>query len=234
MALVGTLCFARLAPVRESVGSDGATAPRLGALAMPGLRTIVLLSRCMGVAFGGAEIGIAAFAEEQGSRPLAGIVFATFAGGSLVGGFVTGLRPTDDQPRRLLVSAAVLAAFLGLPLLASSVGTLAALMFLAGIPIAPLIAASYGVIAAIAAEGTFAESFAWLSTAVTTGVAGGTAFGGWLVDAHGSRAAFLLGVGAASAAFLAGLAFRNTLRPDLAMPLEAHIAKDSSLGSAPK
>jgi MFS family permease len=211
VALVGTLAFARLAPVRATIGSEGHEAHRLGALAVPGIRTIVVLSACMGTAFGGAEIAIAAFAEEHGNRSLAGVAFATFAGGSLVGGLVTGLRPTRDRVRRLLVSAALLALLLALPLLAGSVAALAALMFLAGIPIAPLIASAYGVIAAIAAEGAFAESFAWLSTAVTTGVAVGTVAGGWLVDADGSRASFLLGVGAASAAFLAGLAFRRTL-----------------------
>jgi MFS family permease len=214
VALVGTLCFAQLAPVRRSVGTDAAGGRRLGALAVPGIRTIVLLAACMGVSFGGAEIAIAAFAEEQGNSALAGVTFAAFAAGSLVGGLVTGLRPTPDQPRRMLGAAAALAALLALPLLAGSVPALALLMFLAGIPIAPLIAAAYGVIASVAAEGAFAESFAWLSTAVTTGVAAGTVAGGWLVDGGGSRAAFLLGVGAACAAFLCGLTFRRTLRPE--------------------
>jgi MFS family permease len=213
VALVGTLGFARLAPVRESVGVEVEGSRRWGALAAPGIRTIVLLSTCMGFAFGAAEIAVVAFADEEGNRALGGIALAAFAGGSLVGGFVTGLRPTRDEPRRLVLSSAVLAAFLGLPLLASSMGMLTALMFLAGLPIAPLVAAAYGVVAAAAAGGSVAEAFAWLSTAVTTGVAAGTVVGGWLVDADGSEASFLLAVGAGAAAFAVGLTFRDSLRP---------------------
>ncbi len=234
IALLGTLCFARLAPVRASVGAQAVNAPRLGALAVPGIRTIVLIGTCMGLAFGGAEIATAAFAEEQGNRALAGVVLAAFAGGSLVGGLVTGLRPTDDQPRRLLGSAALLAVLLGLPLLAGSVGSLAALMFLAGVPIAPLVASAYGVIAAIAAAGTFAEAFAWLSTAVTTGLAAGTVSGGWLVDRDGSHASFLLGVGAAAAAFAGALAFRHTLYPHPTGELDTYRPDDSSVRPAEK
>ena len=209
-ALVGTLGYVRLAPVRSSAGATGA--PRFGALAVAGIRAVVLLATCMGLAFGAAEIGVAAFAEERGNRALAGLVLAAFAGGSLVGGFLVGLRPTRDQPRRLLLSAVMLAALLGLPLLAGSVGVLAVLLFLAGLPIAPLIAAAYGVIAAIAADGSFAEAFAWFSTAVTTGVAAGTVAGGWLVDAGSSRAAFAFAVGAATAASVVGIAFRRSLQ----------------------
>ena len=211
-ALVGTLGYVRLAPVRSSAGAGGTGAPRFGALAVAGIRAVVLLATCMGLAFGAAEIGVAAFAEERGNRALAGLVLAAFAGGSLVGGFLVGLRPTRDQPRRLLLSAVMLAALLGLPLLAGSVGVLAVLLFLAGLPIAPLIAAAYGVIAAIAADGSFAEAFAWFSTAVTTGVAAGTVAGGWLVDAGSSRAAFAFAVGAATAASVVGIAFRRSLQ----------------------
>jgi MFS family permease len=218
VALVGTVAFARQHPVRDADGVDGARAPRLGALSVPGIRTIVLVCACMGTAFGGAEIAIAAFAEERRTPALAGVVLAAFASGSLVGGFATGLRPTRDQPRRLLLAAALLAGGLALPLAAGSVASLALLMFLAGIPIAPLIASAYGVIAAIAAEGAFAESFAWLSTAVTTGVAAGTMAGGWLVDASGTDAAFLLGLGAACATLLVALVFRRTLRAPRPVP----------------
>jgi MFS family permease len=213
IALVATLGFARLAPVRDSLGSDAAAATRLGALGLPAVRTIVLLATCMGLSFGALEIAIVAFADEEGNRALSGLVLAAWASGSLVGGFLTGLRPTSDQPRRLLLAAAALAAVLVLPLFSGSVGVLALLMFLAGLPIAPMIAASYGVIAAVAAGGSVAEAFAWLSTAVTTGVAAGTVAGGWLVDADGSHAAFLAAVVAGGAAASVGLALRHSLRP---------------------
>lgn len=212
IALVGTLGFARLAPVRSSRGGAIGGGRRFGALALPGIRTIVVLATCMGLAFGSTEIAVVAFADEEGNRALGGVVLAAWAAGSLVGGFVTGLRPTRDEPRRVLLAAAALAMLLSLPPLAGSVGTLALLLFVAGLPIAPLVAAAYGVIAAVAAGGSVAEAFAWLSTAVTTGVAAGTVIGGWLVDAESVRASFLLAAGAAAATFVVGLALRNSLR----------------------
>ncbi|RDI74535.1 hypothetical protein Gocc_1424 [Gaiella occulta] len=215
--LVGTLMFVRLPPVRAAGPAEEHHGSRLGALSSPGVRTIALLALFLGLAFGSVEIAAPAFAELEGNRALAGLALAGFAAGSLAGGLAAGLRPSSDDRRRLLVGAAVLVAALVLPLLAGSLATLTALFFVAGVPIAPIVGSAYGLIGRVAAPGSVAEAFAWFGTAVSTGFAGGSVAGGWLVDQHGWRSSVLLGVGfaGAGAAFLAArrATLAGTARP---------------------
>ena len=60
------------------------------------------------------------------------------------------------------------------------------LMVLAGMPIAPAFAASYGLVGELAPPGTTTEAFAWLTTAIVTGLAIGTSVGGVAVE-HARR-----------------------------------------------
>ncbi len=208
---VGTLAFARVPPVREAGPSEHRHGSRLGALSSPGVRTIAVLAVFLGLGFGAVEIAVPAFAELEGSRALAGVALAGFAGGSLMGGLVAGLRPSSDERRRMLAGASVLAGALALPLLASSLPMLTVLLVVAGLPIAPLVAAAYGLIGRVAAPGSVAEAFAWFGTAVSSGFAGGSVLGGWLVDREGWRASVLLGVCLAGAGALLAVARRSTL-----------------------
>ena len=134
------------------------------------------------------------FAERHGSRALAGLALASFSGGSLVGGLVIGLRHAVEDRNRVLVFTALLPVGLALPLLADSISVLCALVFVAGLPIAPLVTGAYGLVDRIAPPGTHAETFAWIGTAISSGIAGGTAVGGWLVDSHGVRTSIAVGV----------------------------------------
>lgn len=97
---------------------------------------------------------------------------------------------------------ALLAGGLAPPLLAASLPTLSVLAFLAGLPIAPAVTGAYGLIDAVARRGTAAEAFAWIGTAVSVGIAAGTAAGGMLVESFGVDASF----GFACAAAVAGAA----------------------------
>lgn len=216
---VGTLAFVRLPPVRAARPVDHPRGSRLGALSSVGVRTIALLSLFLGLGFGAVEIAVPAFAEGEGSRALAGIVLAGFSAGSLLGGLLAGLRPSRDERRRVLVGTAVLAALLALPLAAGSVAGMTALLFIAGLPIAPVVAALYGLIGKVAAPGTVAEAFSWFGTAVSLGVAGGSVTGGWLIDDHGWQASIALG--AMLVAVGAGLTIlrRGTLVPDPGSPV---------------
>ena len=122
------------------------------------------------------------------------------------------MRPPRSVLRRFVVGALALAfALLGLQL-AVSLPTLYVLAFVAGLPIAPTIGALYALIDRSARTGTAAEAFAWFGTAVSIGIATGSAPAGALVDERGVRAAF--GVGAAVAFGGALLAWmrRGTLR----------------------
>jgi predicted MFS family arabinose efflux permease len=209
---VGTSATARLPPVRATPASRATGAGLLGALGSPGVRTVVLYAAAIGVGFGAVELAMPAFAEERGARELGGIALACFAAGSLLGGLAAGMRPPRSDLRRFIGGGVVLAAaLLGLQL-AVSMPTLYVLSFLAGLPIAPTIGALYALIDRSARAGTAAEAFAWFGTAVSIGIATGSATGGALVDERGVRWAFGFGAAAAFAgAFLAWVR-RGTLR----------------------
>lgn len=213
LSAIGTFAFSRLPPVRDAGPADQRHSARLGALSAVGVRTLALLSLWLGLGFGSAEIAVPAFAEAEGNRALAGVALAGFSAGSLVGGLLAGLRPSRDERRRIIVGTAALAGLMALPLVAGSIGSLMLLLFVAGLPIAPVVAAVYGQIGRVAAAGSVAEAFSWFGTSVSVGIAGGSVAGGWLIDGHGWRAAFLLGIACLGvAAVLTGLR-RATLAP---------------------
>ena len=192
---VGTLALVRVPPVRDTRPEHGPDHSRTGALAAVGVRTILVLAGFMGLSFGTVEVVLPAFAEQHGSRALAGLALASFSAGSLLGGLIAGLRPARDARRQLLLFAWLLPVGLALPILATSIPAMCGLLFVAGLPIAPLITAAYGLVERVALPGAHAETFAWIGTAVVGGVAAGTAFGGWMVDAHGVRSAIVVAVG---------------------------------------
>ena len=192
---VGTAAIALAPPVRAWRPDERHAASILGALESSGVRTIVGLSLCLGLGFGGTEVGWPAFAEGHGGAELGSIPISSFAAGSLVGGLVTGARATVPPLQLLRLSSLVLAAAMTLPLLGWSLPSMAVLAFLAGLPIAPVVMAAYGLVDAVATRGTAAEAFAWISTAVFVGFSIGTAAGGVLIDAVGVRASFALGAG---------------------------------------
>src|SRR5215216_3055149 len=195
----GTLLIALAEPVRAWRPDDERHTSLLGALASRGVVTLVGLSACLGLGFGGTEVAFPAFAEQHGGAELGSIPLSLFAGGSLFGGLLVGARVTMPPLRLLRVSAILLTFGLALPLLGWSLPSMAVLAFLAGLAIAPVVMAAYGLVDAVAARGTAAESFSWITTAVFAGFSVGMALGGTLIDAYGSKSSFLLGTAAAAA-----------------------------------
>jgi predicted MFS family arabinose efflux permease len=176
----------------------------LAALGPRGVRRVLAFSLGYGLAFGAVEVAIPAFAEHHGGRALGGFALAAWSFGSLVGGLLAASTPPADPHRRLRQVSGAFVAVLALPLLVHSIPTLAAVMFFAGLPIAPSFAVTYNLIEGAAVRGTEAEVFGWISTAVTAGVAAGTAVGGSLIVHVGVDASILLGMtGAAAAAAVA-------------------------------
>jgi len=194
VAFVGTFVFRRIPPVHDAGPAEVRHTSKLGALSSVGVRTIALLAIWVGLGLGCLEIAVPAFADTEGNRALAGIGLAGFAAGSLVGGLVAGLRPARDERRRIVFGTFVLAALMVLPLAATSIATMALLLFCAGLPIAPVVGAVYGQVGKVAAAGSVAEAFSWFGTAVSVGIASGSVVGGVLVDAGSWRWSVLLGV----------------------------------------
>jgi MFS family permease len=191
---------------RPDPGHDRSGQHPFEALLPWGVRRVLLLGVAYGVAFGAAEVSMPAFAEGHGGRSLGGIALAAFSCGSLVGGVVAGAASASGNlDRRLQAISALFVLVLVPPLLAGSLVQMTAIMFVAGLPIAPSVAIAYNLLEGAARRGTQAEAFGWMSTAVTAGIAVGTAGGGSLIAHSSVRPA--LGLAVVGAAIACAITF---------------------------
>ena len=81
---VGTLAFAATQRVASASGEAGPD-QLLGALASPGVRTLLVVSAAFGLAFGTLEVTMPAFADERGSNAVGGVLLAALARGQHAG-----------------------------------------------------------------------------------------------------------------------------------------------------
>ncbi|TNM60160.1 MFS transporter [Streptomyces sp. NP160] len=217
--LVGGLGYAATGPARRSP-QDRAAAPgpadpteaaggarssaRTALLASPPLLAVLASGLAMALAFGATDTSLAATARSVlGDDAALGMLFAAIAGGSTIGGLAYGAVAGHSSDARLLpvllgvfgAGLAVVALVLAAP---GSPPTplLLGVLFVVGLAIAPSLIIQQALVDGLSPAGRTTEAQAWLSTAVTTGGALGTAAGGAVIEAAGVAAAF----GAAAAA----------------------------------
>jgi MFS family permease len=185
-----------------------------GALASPGMRTLVVAMLPVGFAFGAVEVTLPAFADSEGHRELAGVLIAIWSIGSATGGLLYGAWPRRIPLAHVHLWAAV-AAPVGLVLLAlgSSPLAMALLVIPAGLPIAPLIATRNELAGNVAPARAQTEAYTWPLTAMVSGIALGAASAGALADASGWRSAVFVAAGAAALGAAVSIARRDTLAP---------------------
>jgi MFS family permease len=218
LAVTGTLAFAAAPPSRQWRGEVRGTG-FAGALAAPGIRTLLLSIVVIAGAFGVLEVALPAFAGEHGSSAAAGILLAMLAVGSMVGGLVYGARRRGGDPVSRYVWLAILFALGLVPVsLAGSIAVMAAVMMLAGLALAPLAATSYVLTDALAPVGTATEAFTWQSVAYVLGSSWGAAIAGSVVEGAGVSWALLTAAGCAAVGAFVAAAGRRTLEPMAATP----------------
>ena len=185
----------------------------LGALASPGVRTIVAATAPVGFALGATEVTMTAFAADHGSRAAAGALMAAWAAGSGVGGLAYGGREHASAPGPRWVRLAALFPLCSLPLLlAPSILAMAPLALIAGLCLAPYMAAANQLVGDVAPPGAVTEAFAWPITAIGLGAAGGSAVAGAIAQSWGWRPGFGAVVIAGTVTALIALAGRATVR----------------------
>jgi MFS family permease len=219
--LLGTMLL--LAGLRGRRGpgrqADRRPALGLGALAAPGLRTLVFASLPVGFCFGTIEVVLPAFSESEGSKELAGVLLAVWSAASGAAGLVYGARvrqaPLEDLHLRF---ACLLPLGIAALLVASSPTTMALLAILAGIPIAPLIASRNELVGRVSLPGTATEAFTWPLTALVAGVSLGAAAAGALVEAYSWSAGVLLAVAVAAVGAAVLFARRETIARPVTVP----------------
>jgi MFS family permease len=218
LVAIGTIWFA-LTPSVRAVERSPRAPSRAGAFGSAAVRTVMLATFAMGIAFGIVEVAMPAFGEEHGSRAQGGFALSCFALGSLLGGLWIGTRPpTRGLAVRFTLALVALAVFLVPPLVAPSIAVMCALMLIAGLPIAPAFAASYGLVDALAVPGTTTEAFALLGTAIVAGLSLGTSMSGAAIEQLGLTGALALAAPFAGVAALVALLRRATLAMPEAIP----------------
>ena len=151
--LVGTVLFVLTRASRAWRPEPDRVRGLAGALASPGVRTLLATMGVLGVGIGVIEVAVPALCERADAPSATGFVFGLWGLGSLVGGAVASrLNAGPDPGRRVIVLLAALACGT-LPLvLAAGVVSLGALIFLAGIAIAPALAAVHSLAGRLAAR----------------------------------------------------------------------------------
>ncbi|CAA9498946.1 MAG: hypothetical protein AVDCRST_MAG30-1794, partial [uncultured Solirubrobacteraceae bacterium] len=99
LLIAGTIAFAAT-PASQAAprGVVAGARPLAGALASPGIRTLMLVYVCVATGFGVLEVAIAAFAEAEGSRAWAGPLLAIWGVGSMAGGVLAARAGAPADP----------------------------------------------------------------------------------------------------------------------------------------
>ncbi|MBM3668786.1 MAG: MFS transporter [Actinobacteria bacterium] len=174
------------------------------ALSAPGIPIAILFALGLGILFGAFDVSTVAFTEQAGVAGAAGVVLALWAGGSLIGGLYFGSRRWATGLDALLRNTAVLLALVMIPALAvASVLVLMIVAFLAGMSIAPTLISLFSVTERLVPPRLLTEGLTWVTAGLSVGFAIGSASGGAIVDAHGTRTSFgFAWAGAVLCAFL--------------------------------
>ena len=212
--LVGTALFVLTPASRAWRPESDRVRGLAGALASSGVRTLLATMGVLGIGIGVIEVAVPALCERADAPSATGFVFGLWGLGSLIGGAVASrLSAGPDPGRRVIVLLAALAGGT-LPLvLAAGVVSLGALIFLAGIAIAPALAAVHSLAGRLAARGTITEAYTWLGTGMGAGIAAGAAIGGAVVEGSGTQTAFAFSAAALGMAAALALTRRSSLRP---------------------
>jgi hypothetical protein len=214
--MLGTIAFTAQAPSRAIQPDPEATAAagRFGALASPGVRSLVLTSLPAGIGIGICEVTLPAFSRASGSAELAGVLLAVWSLGSAAGGLAFGAWARRPPLQRVHIGVAAGLPLALLPLAAApSFAVMALLVIPAGMFIAPLLATRNELIGWVAPAGSRTEAYTWPVTAFVGGIAIGSAVAGGIVEVSSWRLAFLVGAGAAAVGAVLAVTRRGTLNP---------------------
>ncbi len=194
-------------------GANLATGAGASIIANRGVQVLVAALFCLGLIFGAVELMMVAFAEDQGSPGAASYLVAIFAFGSMLSAIVVGSRSwATPAPRRFVIWSILLTIGTVPILLADSIPFMAVAVFLTGIGIAPTMIAANSVVEGLAERNRLNEAFAWLSSAVASGVAIGSIVAGVVIDEIGTRGGQAVGVVAGGLAAVVVVIGANTLQ----------------------
>ncbi|MGW0120962.1 MFS transporter [Streptomyces sp. NPDC003327] len=222
LTLVGGLFFAAQRATQPAYGAAaaangsgfGSGEPHRSALAIPGVRVLVVAFLGIGSVFGGMQVSLTAFSEEIGNPGANGLLYGVFAAGNMLAGIAMGAVAWKIGPRRrLILGYAGLTVAASLLWTAHSVLLLGALGLVVGLCIAPALITGYTIVETLIPTSARTEAFTWLTGAVALGQAAAVTVAGRLADAHGASTGFLVPMAGTVLALATLLALRSRLRP---------------------
>jgi len=178
----------------RAVPATGVQRGPWGALAVRGVRRLLLIVASSTATIGAVEVAITAYARHHGGMSSAGVYIGVISVGGIIAGITFGggrvgrRHPLTVLASMLLLSAAAAAA---LAEWTAPVAVVAAL-FLFGSAVAIGVIIQLATMAAVVNDDIRTEAFTWGATANFVGLGLGTAVSGWMIDRHGVHGAFLV------------------------------------------
>ncbi|MGW8955828.1 MFS transporter [Streptomyces sp. NPDC055709] len=180
---------------------------------MPGVWVLAIANAGMCFLFGALDVTMIAFAVEQGTPGLSGVLIALIALGSLISGVAYGAVNWRLSEVQLLNVTTLALTVCALPLaFARSSLLMAVFAAFAGIAISPALISASTLLESVAAKGALSEAFGWMASAGALGIAAGTAVGGHLVDLGDFSYAAWAGVAGGAVALFLSLVGRPALK----------------------
>ena len=211
--VVAATGFATAPAVRSALPDTGVARTRAGALASPGIRTLVAIGLVAAISFGAIDIALPAFSEQEGSRAAAGPLLTLWALGSVLGGLWYGSRTWRAPAGQRVIALSGLLALGTAPIVfAGSIPAMGALLVLTGLALAPLATTQYALVDRLAPAGTSTEAYSWHIVATAVGFSAGATVAGLLVEQVGVPWALAGAALACAAGFLIALFRRRTLQ----------------------
>jgi predicted MFS family arabinose efflux permease len=184
----------------------------------PGLLLVAVALVMTGVIFGANEVIAVAYAKEHGETGFSSIILGAFALGSTFAGIVFGSRVFRTTLTRRLLLAATGMFVLEVPaLLVGGLWPLVVVMFVAGSATAPMLITSLSLAQKLVPPALVTEGMAVAITGILIGISGGSAVGGWAIEAWGAQAAYAVPVLAGGLALaIIAARYRHLERHELA------------------
>ncbi|MBT2452447.1 MFS transporter [Streptomyces sp. ISL-43] len=171
-----------------TVGRRGGTA-----IGSRGLQVLVAVYVAIGGIFGSLDVVTVAFAEAQGHKGVASVALAAYALGSCSAGLAFGLLCLGGTPFGNWFTGLCAMAVTAFPLLfADNLYVLAALLFIAGLCVAPTMVTTMALLEQHVPHDKFTEGMTWTGAGLASGLALGSAVAGWVVDVSGARAGYVV------------------------------------------
>jgi predicted MFS family arabinose efflux permease len=137
----------------------------------------------VGLVFGSVDLSAISISTFAGQQATAGLILAVLAVGSVVAGIAFGpLSASWPAGRRVLVTGIAYALVIPWIVLIRDLGTLAVVVFLAGLVTAPVLISGISLIEARVDRRRLTEAMSWPSVGLAVGVTVGSAVAGALID----------------------------------------------------